>query len=249
MSNVSELWRKILHFFTKMNGAEGESISVKNQKLNDNVQPIAEILKSPPPFKSTCSFGKDFSFDSEFQFDESGSSADEQKRDDAGFFCNDESLSDLQENDKSAEKNADKFSEMLNTEEFLKMSTELLLFFQTRLSELDETSQSETSWIIQAVDLLDEIRMMECNYAAEDMAAAGLIRNKLQNKLTELHVSIINKDCWDAEEQRAISIKQDPDVSVEQIERKGASGIVVDGKLIRKQEVFLIIPEKQVGGV
>ena len=240
MSNIFKWLKKVIHSFY----AKPDKIENK-----DDIQSVAEILKPPPPFKSTCCVEKDFSLEPEFLFDESGCSENKPKQEDAGFACKDESLFDLQKNDNSAEQSSDKFSEILTTEEFLKISTELLLFFQTRLPELDETSQTETSWIVQAVDLLDEIRMMECNYTAEDMEAIALIRNKLQKKLTELHVRIIDKDCWDAEEQRAISIKQDPDVFVEQIERKGASGIVVDGKLIRKQEVFLIIPEKQVGGV
>ena len=137
-----------------------------------------------------------------------------------------------------------KLEPILEEDIFRKISTDFRLFLQDRFQSLDENDSSDMQWCISAVDLLDEIRIMSGSYSDDDSRAAVVVRERILKRLAEIHVTIIDKDTWAPVEQRAISVKKDASAVAERIERKGASGIVLDGKIVRKQEVFLVIPEK-----
>lgn len=136
------------------------------------------------------------------------------------------------------------FSEMLLREEFLGITTDLYLFIQDRTERLSELDDNDIQWIIGSVDFLDELRIMSGSYTPKDIIAVDLIRNLLLEKLTVLEAELIDSDEWNPAQQRAISVTRDENVKQETILRKGGTGIIVSGKLIRKQEVILLIPKK-----
>lgn len=157
-------------------------------------------------------------------------------------LCN-KNLSLPEENINIPSFNNKKLSNLLIEETFQKLPTDLLLFFQDRFEEIDETLE-ENQWINKAVDLLDEIQKMNFYYTEGHLPAVDLLKNLLYSELEQLEVAIINKDEWSPLEQKAISVKRDSAIETTIITRKVSSGIMKAGKILRKQEVFLSIPQK-----
>ena len=137
----------------------------------------------------------------------------------------------------------DLFYEILHGQQFLGITAELYLFIQDRAERLCESIDNDIQWIVEAVDFLDELQIMKNSYTAKDIMAVDYIRNIILAKLTALETELIDSDEWNPALQRAISVTKDAAIVQEKILRKRSSGIIVSGKLIRKQEVVLLIPQ------
>ena len=248
LTKISEVWNGFVGFMTRPVGSPNRYTPDQNERRGRGSNSVSEILKSPPPFKP--SYRHDMEAD--LKSNNTSHSSESLKCDgqETVESVGEEALfTNLSENDTSHE-NQEKsaFSDLLKSDIFLKISTDLLLFFQDRLLGLDELPHSDVQWVIRAVDLLDEMQMMNRSYSENDSQAVNFIKDKILEDFSKIKVVIIDKDTWDGgNEQRAISVKRSPLVSVEKIEKKLSSGIIMNGALIRKQEVFLIIPEKQTG--
>ena len=142
------------------------------------------------------------------------------------------------------EKEVSTFKDLLQQEKFSGINSDLYLFIQDRIEQLQETEEYDMQWIIDAVDLIDELRMMEGSFSEKDKEAVEFINSLVLEKITSHGTTLIDRDEWTPSEQRAISVTRDSNVCKEKILRKGATGLIIEGRLIRKQEVILLIPEK-----
>ncbi len=128
---------------------------------------------------------------------------------------------------------------------FEKIETEDLgELIKARMEDIAEDAASEEKWAIGIVELLDELSWMSASYSAHDAKIIRELDEELRSLLNVADCSLIDDDHWNPERQRAVSMPRDvPWETALQIEKKGRSGLIVKGKLIRKQEVYLNISQ------
>lgn len=118
-------------------------------------------------------------------------------------------------------------------------------FIQDRIEQIREAEGDDIQWGIKAVDFMDELRMMEKSYSAKDKEAADFISGVIRKKCASLKIELIDHDEWTPAEQRALSVTRTHNAGNARILSKGATGLRHDGRLIRKQEVILELPEQK----
>ena len=96
--------------------------------------------------------------------------------------------------------------------------------------------------IEELVDRFDDLRLLGENHR-EDAGVIGDFRQILIEILSAAEAEPIHSEKWNSSLQRAIAKEPRSDVEAPSILRFGSSGIRRHGKLLRKQEVVLAIPE------
>lgn len=130
----------------------------------------------------------------------------------------------------------DKFRSLVSsaTDENLKL---LLL---DRLDEIDEEAPTLTRQALCAVTLLDEIREMESAYTEQNAEVLAELITGVTRHLAELECEVLDSDTWDATIQKIGRITYNlPPGAEPVITAKLASGLRVDGQIIRKQSIVL----------
>lgn len=122
---------------------------------------------------------------------------------------------------------------------------EFLVEIANRVEEegADLSDQTPFSFIEEVVDRLDDLRTMLPNHhgnAAKDIAT---FRETLIVVLSSCGAELIHSELWDASIQRAIAKETTPGLNAPTILRFGSTGIRRHGQIVRKQEVFLTVPE------
>ena len=104
---------------------------------------------------------------------------------------------------------------------------------------LDNLRALIETWALEAVDTIDEL-MRACNNAGSDAEALNRLCDELREMLAAAGCTVIDEDEWTPSLQRAIKTEKTlPAGSPACIGKKIATGLVVQGQLVRKQEVVL----------
>lgn len=125
-------------------------------------------------------------------------------------------------------------------------NAELSALTQARLLELESHPLSAgdygyDDWVLAAVDVVDEVAMIERHDPSMLTASDLELRALIKRLLSEMQVALIDEDEWNPARQRAIAVqKGTPPAAALSIKAKGSSGIEIQGRLLRKQEVTLI---------
>lgn len=149
-------------------------------------------------------------------------------------------------------RNTNILSEISSSEEALACSTELFMFVQTRIEELklDFSHASESAiiqWALSAVDFLDELKMMKQSYSPAEADFVSAVKNAVEELFVQNGISTIDSDVWDSTRQKAVSVVRKKEVQNEIITGKQSTGVMYNGNLIRKQEVYLEISDNTTG--
>ncbi len=113
-----------------------------------------------------------------------------------------------------------------------------------RITEYNSDYDDVERWALGVIDLVDEIVYMEKSYTEAEKTLMEELTQSLRDNLKSRECEVIDVDEWTPAKQRAIKVNRVlPSGSPYKIVRKGASGLIVRGRLIRKQEVIVDIPE------
>lgn len=119
-------------------------------------------------------------------------------------------------------------------------------FLRCRLPEMAEQEPDNgeygyDSWALRVVDFLDEYRLLQQNGQTVLTGADAEVRGVILQIFTEIGASMIDEETWTPSLQRAVSVITSPTPCASpSIQAKGASGLIIRGRLVRKQEVVLI---------
>lgn len=95
------------------------------------------------------------------------------------------------------------------------------------------------TWALEAVDTIDEL-MRACNNAGSDAEALNRLCDVLREMLAAACCTVIDEDEWTPSLQRAIKTEKTLSAgSPVRIGKKLVTGLMVQGQLVRKQEVVL----------
>ena len=109
-----------------------------------------------------------------------------------------------------------------------------------RLEEVEELEDEPVQQALCLVNLLDELRTVRKAFSGNDTSCIKLMLNRIQKILHETGCELLDSDTWEPAIQRAIKIDYVlPEGQEPVITEKGASGLKVRGRLIRKQEVHI----------
>lgn len=102
------------------------------------------------------------------------------------------------------------------------------------------SSKGKPQWVCDAVDFYDELLSLAQNADSKDMTALSLLQETLLQAFKAMGIELFRESSWNPEIQRAISVEKTlPPHASPIIKEQGASGIRLDGRLLRKQEVIL----------
>lgn len=120
---------------------------------------------------------------------------------------------------------------------------DLAALLRSRMEDFeDEDSESEKAMIL--VGLLDEIQILTPSAKPADTQLLARCAETARQILRSMEAEAIDDDAWTPEHQRAIKVLRDlPAGSPPQIAEKVASGLILHGRIHRKQEVVLRMPE------
>ncbi len=109
-----------------------------------------------------------------------------------------------------------------------------------RLNDLQEEETRTQAWALALVDLLDELKLMRPSYSECDAKVVSRLAQEFERLLQGEGFTRIDLDEWNPALQRAIRVERTlPEGAPAAIISKGASGLIIGGRLIRKQEVIL----------
>lgn len=109
-----------------------------------------------------------------------------------------------------------------------------------RLEEMEELEDEPEQQALCLVNLIDELHTVHNAFSGNDSACIELMLIKIQKHLQENGCELLDTDTWDPTIQRAIKIDYVlPEGQGPIIITKGATGLKVRGRLIRKQEVHI----------
>lgn len=118
-------------------------------------------------------------------------------------------------------------------------------FVRDRLFELSlYNSIEESCHALSVVDFLDELRSADIDASEEERDFSLKIQSEIKNILIENGYTVLDSTEWNPEIQRAVFVEHKPDAEDTKIIGKGASGLARRGKIIRKQEVKIIMKRK-----
>ena len=110
-----------------------------------------------------------------------------------------------------------------------------------RLSEIDDGAGNIEKQALCAVDLHDEINTFIQSYKGQNNTQLGKILVRILSEMQNHHCELIDEDTWNPEHQRAVAIAYTlPENSTPIISEKKSTGLIVNNRLIRKQEVTLL---------
>ena len=95
------------------------------------------------------------------------------------------------------------------------------------------------AWALEAVDTIDELLRVRSN-AGADAEALNRLCDVLREMLARVGCTVVDKDEWTPSLQRAVKTEKTlPPGTPPRIGKKLVTGLVVQGQLVRKQEVVL----------
>ncbi len=110
-----------------------------------------------------------------------------------------------------------------------------------RLSEIDDETGNIEKQALCAVNLYDEINTFIRSYKGKNNEQLEKILSRILSELRHHHCELIDEDTWNPEHQRAVAIAYTlPENSTPIISEKKSTGLIVNNRLIRKQEVTLL---------
>lgn len=102
------------------------------------------------------------------------------------------------------------------------------------------SSKGKIKWACNAVDFYDELLLLEKSADVQDITALSSLKDNMTQAFKSMGIELLRASSWNPETQRAISVEKIlPPGASPVIREQGASGIRLDGRLIRKQEVLL----------
>ncbi|MBT8792739.1 hypothetical protein [Akkermansia muciniphila] len=109
-----------------------------------------------------------------------------------------------------------------------------------RIADFSIEGLSIEKWALGVVDFMDEISWMSDSCSSRDVRVLRDLVKQMKALLSSMDCIPIDEDLWTQENQRAVSVKEVlPKGASPRIIKKGSTGLIVQGKLIRKQEVYL----------
>lgn len=109
-----------------------------------------------------------------------------------------------------------------------------------RIADFSIEGLSIEKWALSVVDFLDEISWMSDSFSSRDVRVLRDFAKQMENLLSSMDCILVDEDLWTQESQRAVSVKKVLAKGASpRIIKKGSTGLIVQGKLIRKQEVYL----------
>ena len=104
---------------------------------------------------------------------------------------------------------------------------------------IEQVTRRLEDWGVEMVDSLAELESLR----SDDEFDEGQLKKicaELRRQLESLDCELIDLDEWDPEKQRAIRVEEGlPTGSTPSITRKVSLGLCVQGRLVRKQEVYI----------
>lgn len=124
---------------------------------------------------------------------------------------------------------------------------EFLKEIATRVEDTGPCFDDETpfNFIEEIVDRLDDLRAIRKNHQGQTANDLDSFYETLVTVLSDCGAELIHCERWDASLQRAIAKEPTREVDAHSIVRFGSTGIRRQGRLVRKQEVVLAVPETQ----
>lgn len=102
------------------------------------------------------------------------------------------------------------------------------------------TSPGKIRWACEAVDFYDELASVKEIALEEDLPGLDSLGNELERVFRGMGVEILRSSSWNPEMQRAVAVEKTLEThTAPVVKEQGASGVRVDGRLVRKQEVVL----------
>lgn len=115
---------------------------------------------------------------------------------------------------------------------------------QDRINDLNITGLSVEQWALGVVDFIDEVSGIRNGLSDRERQHLKVLVNQLKKQLAAMDCVLIDEDEWNPKKQRAITTRKTlPKEALPRITDKGATGLMIQGKLIRKQEVFIEIAQ------
>ncbi len=104
---------------------------------------------------------------------------------------------------------------------------------------MEQITRRLEDWGVEMADSLAELESLRSDDES-DVGQLKKIRAELRRQLKLLDCELIDLDEWNPEKQRAIRVEEGlPLDSVPRITRKVSLGLCVQGRLVRKQEVYI----------
>ena len=118
------------------------------------------------------------------------------------------------------------------------ISADWASFVSDRLAETNPTESSdETKWALGVVDFLDELKESEADASEAERTESRNLSDRLKAALAAKGFELVDSDEWNPDRQRAVAVSREPDATGTKILGKGSTGLSLNGKIIRKQEV------------
>ena len=97
-------------------------------------------------------------------------------------------------------------------------------------------------FIEEIVDRIDDLKLLTAKASAEDASHIDQFSKQLKDLLGTCGVELLHSDSWEPSIQRALSKTPTEGISEPRITSFGSTGISRNSKLLRKQEVLLVVP-------
>lgn len=111
--------------------------------------------------------------------------------------------------------------------------------FCLRMEDLEDEA-TDSAKAVAMVSMLDEIRIMEPGIQGDDSETLHRVAAAIRRELSRLEAEVLDLDEWDPQWQRAVEVRRDlPSGAAPVIAEKVESGLVLRGRLCRKQSVIL----------
>lgn len=110
------------------------------------------------------------------------------------------------------------------------------------LGELNPNKrQCDDKWALATVDFLDELSIVSNDCPERARQALDRIKASVISALVDKGYSLLDDDGWNPDAQRAVAVVRRNDVESPKVIGKGATGLSQNGRVIRKQEVKLLV--------
>ena len=94
-------------------------------------------------------------------------------------------------------------------------------------------------WAIAVVDFLDELRDSSAEWPLDEVPQIVALASAVEGYLEHCGYVCLDVDQWDASKQRAVATRYEASLPEMTILQKGATGLMHQGEVIRKQEVVV----------
>lgn len=127
-----------------------------------------------------------------------------------------------------------------------KLTDDTRAFLEDRLEALVVDSPMKEvrvlEWGQNAVSLIDEIRLLRTRATADDLTVVDMVADRLREKMTDMHLALIDEEDWNPSCQRAVAVMRSETATKTRILKKKSCGMTFNGKVIKKQEVDVEMP-------